>query len=474
MESMDVLDGIGSVTIDRRHVLIPLVVGIGQTPADGPSLSRVLTPKDDSTHLFCNGGCSIRRESIADHEVQTRLLKVPDHRLDGLLFVVGRKADEQGGRNVIHYFIEVMKRPYHVVYGASVFTYPSIHSSYRDVAMDVLRGLGDLVHAFEDRTILITGACGFLGVHFVEALRLFNEQCAMPCRILALDDLTRDGECIEQTWTADAQIRFLKRDVQDELDLDEVDYVIHAASIASPIAYRRQPIRTMEANVLGTWNLLRSCIGSTVRSMLFISSSEVYGNPPASAIPTPETHTGRVSFTGPRACYDESKRFGETLCVEHHRTAGVPVRIARPFNAYGPGLRPGDGRAISDFMRDALLDGSIRLLSNGSPTRTFCYVSDAIEGLFRALLIGRAGEAYNIGANGPEISMVDVARIIAALVEPHAKIQFAHSDDRDYLTDNPERRCPDTAKARRELSFEADVALEVGLQRSLAYYKVLL
>jgi dTDP-glucose 4,6-dehydratase/UDP-glucuronate decarboxylase len=257
------------------------------------------------------------------------------------------------------------------------------------------------------------------------------------------------------------------------------DYVVHAAGIASPTFYRRYPIETIDANVGGLRALLdhasaRADGGQGLEGVLFFSSSEIYGDPSPEAIPTPEDYRGNVSCTGPRACYDESKRFGETLCVNFARSHGVPVTIARPFNNYGPGLRIDDERVIPDFARDILAGRDVVLLSDGSPTRTFCYVADAVCGYYAALTHGRRGEAYNIGTPEPEISIAGLAgRMVALgreLFSYSGQLVHGDSSDRDYLTDNPSRRCPDIAKARSELGYEPAVPLDEGLRRSLVWY----
>ena len=150
--------------------------------------------------------------------------------------------------------------------------------------------------------------------------------------------------------------------------------------------------------------------GRPLKGFLFYSSSEIYGDPAANAIPTPETYRGNVSCTGPRACYDESKRFGETLCVVYAKQEGLPITMARPFNNYGPGLKITDGRVLPDFAKDVLAGRDIVMLSDGSPKRTFCYATDAITGYYKVLVRGRAGEAYNIGIDKPEISMAELAQ----------------------------------------------------------------
>jgi UDP-glucuronate decarboxylase len=220
----------------------------------------------------------------------------------------------------------------------------------------------------------------------------------------------------------DPCLELVRRDAAAPLppDAGRFDWIVHAASIASPIVYRRHPLETMDANVAGVRHLLEHCrargdAGDPVRGMLFFSTSEIYGDPPPEHVPTPETFRGHVSCTGPRACYDESKRYGETLCTVFAREHGVPVTIARPFNNYGPGLKITDGRVLPDFARDVLAGRDVVLLSSGAPTRTFCYVSDAVAGYYRVLVRGRPGEAYNIGVERPEVSMAELAeRVVRA------------------------------------------------------------
>jgi nucleoside-diphosphate-sugar epimerase len=207
---------------------------------------------------------------------------------------------------------------------------------------------------------------------------------------------------------------------------------------------------------------------------LFFSSSEIYGDPVASEIPTAETYRGNVSCTGPRACYDESKRYGETLCTVFARQYGVPTKMARPFNNYGPGLKISDRRVIPDFARDIFAGRDIVMLSDGAPTRTFCYISDAAAGYYKALVRGRPGEAYNIGTERPEISMRELAEMLAEiaceLFGYSGHVICGQSDEGAYLIDNPDRRCPNIDKARRELGYNPQVSLANGLRRSLIWY----
>ncbi len=342
--------------------------------------------------------------------------------------------------------------------------------------------LDDTFTSMAGTQLLITGGAGFLGYYLVQAPLVWNR--AHPSEpdihVTVHDNFIRGVP----GWLAtldDPAVRIVERDVLSPLPVDEprFDHIIHAASIASPTYYRQHPIETMDANVGGLRLLLdhaaeRAGTAEPLRGLLYFSTSEIYGDPDAANIPTPETYRGHVSCTGPRACYDESKRFGETLCVNFARDRDVPVTIARPFNNYGPGLRIDDRRALPDFARDILADRDIVLLSDGAATRTFCYVMDAVDGYYRILTSGRPGEPYNIGTDAPEISVRELAdrvtRIGQRLTGYAGQVVAETSDDPEYLTDNPNRRCPVIDKARAELGYEPEVDLDDGLERSLRWY----
>jgi nucleoside-diphosphate-sugar epimerase len=343
-----------------------------------------------------------------------------------------------------------------------------------------------LLHEFgqlADCSLVITGAAGFLGHYLVRSALHWTERGGPGGRIqvVALDNFVRGVPEWLAEYRQRSDLTVAAHDITRLAPggIGRPDYIIHAAGIASPIIYRQRPIETMDANVNGLRVLLDHCrvegdAGRGVQGFLYFSSSEIYGDPFPQFIPTPEDYRGNVSCTGPRACYDESKRYGETLCVNFARMHAVPTRMVRPFNNYGPGLKITDGRVIPDFARNILAGQDIVMLSDGGPSRTFCYVADAVIGYYKALVRGRDGEPYNIGVERPEISVRELADRMVALGRElfgyRGRVIQGVSRDADYLIDNPARRCPVIDKARRDLGYEPSIELEDGLRRSLLWY----
>jgi UDP-glucuronate decarboxylase len=342
----------------------------------------------------------------------------------------------------------------------------------RTDAEGVVAALGRLVDPLAGSSVLVTGAAGFLGGFFVDVLAAFNEAHGeRPARVMAVDNymvgppqrLAHLAGCKWLTWRTG--------DVSKDMDLPKsFDWIIHCASIGSPSIYRAHPLATIAANVQGTWNMLELARNGAAAGMLSFSSSEVYGDP--LVVPTPEDYHGNVSFTGPRACYDESKRLGETLCATYFRLHRVPVKVIRPFNVYGPGQRLDDGRIIPDLVRAALAGGPLVLYSDGRATRSFCYVSDFVEACLTLLMMPEAdGEAFNVG-NAEEVSIATAARTMAEVGgPPPLAVELRTSLEDAYLVDNPQRRCPDLTKLRRLTGFAARVTLREGLSRTLASYR---
>lgn len=329
--------------------------------------------------------------------------------------------------------------------------------------------------------ILLIGAGGFLGYYFIKSILAWNDkQKNKKIKLVALSSF-RNGI---PSWLLDlrkrSDLEILKKDITTyTIPKDKhYEYIIHAASIASPIFYREHPIETINANVKGLYKILDYLLVQKnlagLKGLLYFSSSEIYGDPTSDNIPTSEDYRGNVSCTGPRACYDESKRFCETLCVNYAQVHKLPIKIARPFNNYGPGMKITDGRVIADFANNIINNQDIVVYSDGSPSRTFCYVADAIVGYMKILVRGRQAEPYNIGVENPEISILDLAKKMIEI----GKLQFNYkgtvvlknSSDPKYLSDNPQRRCPIIAKAKTELDYDPQISLEDGLRRTMLWY----
>ncbi len=339
----------------------------------------------------------------------------------------------------------------------------------------VAQSLSSKQEQLKGKRVLLTGAGGFLGFNFLHFFSHLNSKASgAPTSVLAVDNYLRgQSRWIQELTEFDKTIVTRKWDINKPWpdDGSRFDFIIHCASVASPTFYRKYPLETIDANVVGLRHMLELARRTGCESFLFFSSSEIYGDPPAQEIPTKETYRGNVSCLGPRACYDESKRLGETLCFTYAQQYGLPIKIVRPFNNYGPGLRLNDRRVIPDFCRESLADRDIVLHSDGSPTRTFCYASDAIAGYLLALLSPYKGEPFNIGCDTPEISMLDLANLIHRVSESKRRVVHSPSEETDYLADNPGRRCPDITKAQQFLAFAPKVALESGMLRTVQWYR---
>ena len=333
------------------------------------------------------------------------------------------------------------------------------------------------------KELLITGGAGFLGYYLIQAALHFNATMArdQPIRITVWDSFIRGAPAWLMALHGRPYLAVEKRDLIEALPpaMPDFGWIIHAAGIASPPFYRKYPLKTIDANINGLRNLLDWSVrqqgrGKPVDGFLFYSSSEIYGDPSPDAIPTNEDYRGLVSCTGPRACYDESKRFGETLCVVFAQQHGVPTKIARPFNNYGPGLKITDKRVIPDFARDLLDSRDLVMYSDGKPTRTFCYSADAVAGYYKVLVKGHPGEPYNIGIERPEISMTELAQKLIdtgrALLGYQGKLVHKPNPEDVYLIDNPNRRCPNIDKARQHLGYNPTILVDEGLRRSLIWY----
>jgi len=337
----------------------------------------------------------------------------------------------------------------------------------QDDVQEIIDRLGSDVQRFSGKTILLSGGAGFLGRHFVSVFRRLNRGIlAKPCKVISADNyITGEQLSLHQGGRHDPHVVDVWADVCYPLPVREnLNFILHAAGVASPVYYMKYPLETIESAVQGTKNLLELARkNKELEGFLFFSSSEIYGDPDPRAVPTPETYHGYVSSVGPRACYDESKRLGETISMVYQQQYGVPIKIVRPFNIFGPGMRHDDRRVVPMFTYTALNGRQLPVHGDGRQTRTFCYISDAIVGFIRTLLRGKPGEAYNIGNSHNEIAMEDLARLFTELVPG---CSFQHIDYPDtYPAGEPQRRCPDLTKAAQHLSYDSAVDLREGLGR---------
>ena len=306
------------------------------------------------------------------------------------------------------------------------------------------------------KTVLITGAAGFLGSH------LCDRFIAEGFRVLGMDNLiTGDLKNIEHLKDSE-QFTFIHHDVTTFVEVPgPVDYILHFASPASPIDYLKIPIQTLKVGSLGTHNLLGLAKDKKAR-ILIASTSEVYGDPLVH--PQKETYYGNVNTIGPRGVYDEAKRFQESMTMAYHRFHGLETRIVRIFNTYGPRMRLNDGRVIPAFMGQALRGEDITVFGDGSQTRSFCYVDDQIEGVYR-LLMSDYSDPVNIG-NPNEISILHFAKEIVRLTGSDQKIVF-----KPLPQDDPMQRQPDITLAKEVLGWSPKVVRAEGMERTYAYFK---
>lgn len=330
--------------------------------------------------------------------------------------------------------------------------------------------LADEKKEFAGKTILITGGLGFLGRHLVATFASFNQDAPTAfCKIIVADNQITTHEK-PPAFSKKSNCIYLNQDVTKPIKCREhLDIIIHAAGIASPPYYRKYPLETLDVAVHGTRQILEIA-KKQKSSVLFFSSSEIYGDPDPNFIPTPEDYNGNVSCLGPRSCYDEGKRVGETLCRIYHEYFGVRVKIVRPFNVYGPGMSQKDYRVIPNFASAIIQKKPVNVYASGRQTRTFCYVTDAMTGFVKALVHGRDGEAYNIGTDGPEITILDLAKAFEKANGKKVNINQTHYPE-SYIAKEPFRRCPDLRKSRAHLGYEPIVKLEDGLHRFLNWAK---
>jgi dTDP-glucose 4,6-dehydratase len=306
-----------------------------------------------------------------------------------------------------------------------------------------------------EKTILITGGAGFIGSHLCDFLLNKN------FKIICVDNLITGNKKNIEHLSNNQNFKFINQDISKHIAINEnLDYILHLASPASPVDYQKIPIQTLKVGSLGTHNTLGLALVKKAKYLL-ASTSEVYGDPLVN--PQPETYWGNVNPIGVRGCYDEAKRFSEALVMAYHRIHQVDTKIARIFNTYGPRMRKSDGRVVPNFINQAL-KGKPMTVYGGKQTRSFCYVSDMIDGIYK-LMISDVDDPVNLG-NPDEHSVLEFAEIVKKLTHSNSKIVF-----KSVPVDDPRVRCPDISLAKKKLKWDPKVELEEGLKSTVEWFE---
>ncbi len=330
----------------------------------------------------------------------------------------------------------------------------------RNEIEEIISNLGEVSKSVKGKNILVTGGTGFLGSWICEVL------VEQEAKVICLDNLVSGLKSNISSMMDRDNFKFVQHDITKPIFFDEqIDVVMHLASRASPFEFEKYPIQILKANTLGIWVALGIAKKHEAR-FLYTSTSEIYGD--AKEIPTTEEYRGNVNPIGPRSCYDEAKRCGESYVMAYKLQHGLDIRIARIFNTYGPRMRAEGvyGRVIPRFIEQALSNNPITIFGDGSQTRSFCYVTDQIEGLLKLAFSERAeGEVVNIGSD-KEITVLELAKLVNDFTNSSSKIEFY-----PLPKDDPPRRKPDISKAKRLLDWEPKVELKEGLKRMIEWFK---
>ena len=302
--------------------------------------------------------------------------------------------------------------------------------------------------------ILVTGGAGFIGSHLIDRLMQADHE------VICLDNFFTGHKRNIQHWFGNPNFELIRHDITEPIRL-EVDQIYHLACPASPVHYQYNPVKTIKTNVMGTLYMMGLAKRVKAR-ILLASTSEVYGDPEVH--PQSEEYRGNVNPIGIRSCYDEGKRVAETLAFDYHRQNGVDIRVARIFNTYGPRMLENDGRVVSNFVVQALQGVPLTVYGDGSQTRSFCYVSDLVEGLIR-LMNGDSTGPINLG-NPDEYTILQLAQTVQSMINPDAEVQF-----QPLPQDDPKRRKPDITRARQNLGWEPTIPLQTGLQKTIEDFR---
>ena len=328
---------------------------------------------------------------------------------------------------------------------------------------------------FSGKTLLITGSNGLLGSYVVDTIKYLNanEILSSPCKVIGVNRSKITNSSRNFHVLRDKNFKLIEHNISKPLIIDtKIDYIFHSAGSSSPAIFQKYPINTIDVNVNGTRWLLELAKEQKVKSMLYLSSGEIYGNPDKNNTPTPETYNGNSSPLDKRACYIESKRLAETLCKIYNENFNVPVKIARPFVIYGPGVKTTDGKVLSDFMKYAIENKPIEMLSEGNDLRSDCYISDATTAFLKILLSNKNGEVYNVGSDKEEFTIKQLAEKIHKICKIETSPVYKGAPIPDHLKSAPKRFSADIIKIRKDFGFMPKVNLENGLKNTIEWNKL--
>ena len=318
-------------------------------------------------------------------------------------------------------------------------------------------------YKFKDKTILVTGASGFLASYLIKSLLYLNKKHELNLKVLGVVRNELKAQSIysdSEEFIQNNELVFIEQDIINPIKTEEsIDYIIHSASKASPKYYGVDPVGVSLVNTIGTKNCLELAKSKKAQSILFFSSGEVYGNLPSEKMPITENELGQVDQTNVRSCYAESKRMGETLCVSYFHQFKLPVKIVRPFHTYGPGIDLEDGRVFCDFVKNIVHEENVVMKSKGKSKRAFCYVLDATIGFLKVLLSGENGEAYNVGAPQNCISIKELAEtLISIYPEKKLKVTTELRQNDSYLESPIQINAPAVEKIMKlDCKFETSI-----------------
>jgi dTDP-glucose 4,6-dehydratase/UDP-glucuronate decarboxylase len=343
----------------------------------------------------------------------------------------------------------------------------------REDAAAIVKRLGKDLGRLSGKTMLVTGGNGLIGAYFADVVAYANDEklLAKPCRFIGIQKTAPDKSPRIRHLIGRPDMRFIAADASravPEIAGEKIDFIVHAAGFSAPALFQGDPLATIDVNVNGIRWLLEMAKEKNAESLLYMSSGEIYGDPPPEWLPTPETYPGNVLTYSSRACYTESKRLSETLCVVYAERYKVPAKIARPFVVYGPGLSIQDRRVMADFMRSGIEGKPIVMMSEGRDTRSYCYIADAMVAFFNILFSAENGTPFNVANDHEEVSIYDLATLVHEITGINVPVSVpAQKEVAGFIKEAPHHVRPDITKLRTTFHFEPSINLETGLRRTI-------